>query len=180
LPYDRRISKWDFWDELGDFMDIINAKMGYRTIDDWSALDRAIGQNNRDRELTIFVLAEDSVQLQTTPNFINVHELGVDATPPLDKQGRPIYILRDVTGIDFNVQAVLASQELAVNALISACEMIEGGDLRHFTFVCSHATHRSAGCAVLLASFVYHKASIVFSTRRTENSAASKGLVALS
>jgi len=85
--------------------------------------------------------------------------------------------MKHVTGIDLKVQAVLATQTIAVDAVVMARDMIERGDLRHFAFVCSHATHRSVGCAMILASFVYHKAAIVFSTPRTETSAKAHGMI---
>jgi len=85
--------------------------------------------------------------------------------------------MKQVTGIDLKVQAVLATQKRAVDAIIMARDMIEQGDLRHFAFVCSHATHRSVGCAMILASFIYHNASIVFSTPRTEASAKAHGTI---
>ena len=87
-----------------------------------------------------------------------------------------VYKMSDVTGIDFSVQAKLASQTLTADVIYEACRAIEIGDLKSFTFVCSHATHRSCACAVLLAIVAYHDAQIVFSTHRTNRAASAAGL----
>jgi len=154
-------------------------KMNIPAVEAWRDLEQAISQTDQNRQLTIFILAKGSAYLTSSSSFIDVHDLGVDATPPLDESGRPIYVLKNVTGIDLKVQAVLATQAIAINAVVEARHRIERGDLRHFAFVCAHATHRSVGCAVLLASFVYHKAAIVFSTPRTESAARDKGMIAI-
>ena len=83
----------------------------------------------------------------------------------------------EVTGIDFDVQAVLVSQPKTAVALYDAVRFIEIQDLEVFAFVCSHATHRSCGCAILLASLVYKRARIVFTTDRTKKAARARGMM---
>ena len=128
---------------------------------------------NRVRKLTIHVLAEDSASplLHKKNAFINVHTRGLNAHAPR------VYNIREVTGIDFDVQAVLVSQPLTAEVLNDACRAIELQDLDAFAFVCSHATHRSCGCAVLLSTLVYPYARIVFSTNRTKRAARQRCMI---
>jgi len=177
LPPERRIPLEEFWNEVEDYLDIIEKKMDSDAVEAWRKLEQVANLTDPNRQLTIFILAKGSNYLTPSSSFIDVHDLGVDATPPCDPRGHPIYVMKHVTGIDLKVQAVLATQTRAVDAVIMASNMIEQGDLRHFAFVCSHATHRSVGCAMILASFVYHKAAIVFSTPRTETSAKAHGMI---
>jgi len=114
---------------------------------------------------------EDAASYHTGCDTINVHRRGVDA------HARSIYHMSEVTGVDFDVQAVLISQSVTVELLCEACHVIERHGLGSFTFVCSHATHRSFGCAVLLATLVYHDAKIVLRTRRTQSAALECGMV---
>jgi len=177
LPLGRRIPLEEFWNEVEDYLDIIEKKMDSAAVEAWRKLEQVANLTDPNRQLTIFILAKGSNYLTPSSSFIDVHDLGVDATPPCDPRGHPIHVMKHVTGIDLKVQAVLATQTRAVDAVIMASNMIEQGDLRHFAFVCSHATHRSVGCAMILASFVYHKAAIVFSTPRTETSAKAHGMI---
>jgi len=177
LPLARKITLEEFWNEVEDYLEIIEKKMDSAAVESWRNLHQVANQTDRSRQLTIFVLAKGSTYLTPSSSFIDVHDLGVDATPPRDPTGRPIYEMKNVTGVDLKVQAVLATQTRTIDAIITARDMIEQGDLRHFAFVCSHATHRSVGCALMMASFVYHNASIVFSTSRTERAAEAHGMI---
>ena len=47
--------------------------------------------------------------------------------------------MKNVTGVDLKVQAVLATQSRTVDAIIMARDMIEQGDRRHFAFAADHA-----------------------------------------
>ena len=128
-----------------------------------------------DRQLTINVLAEDSASPldSNAAAFINVHTRGLNAHAP------GLYNMGEVAGIDFDVQAVLVSQTINAEVLCDACRSIELQELETFAFVCSHATHRSCGCAVLLAILVYQHAHIVFSTNRTRRAAQQRGMISL-
>jgi len=180
LPDDRKVRLEDFWDCVEDYTDIINTRLDTTVNQAWRHLHQAASLTNPSRQLTIFVLAKGSTYLGQSSSFIDVHDLGVDATPRLDPAGAPLYEMKEVTGIDLKVQAVVATQRVAVDAIVRARDMIEEGDLRHFAFVCSFATHRSVACAMILASFIYHEASIVFCTRRTESSARNRGMISIS
>jgi len=163
-----------------DYTDIINTRFDTTVNQAWRNLHQAASLTNPSRQLTIFILAKGSTYLGQSSSFIDVHDLGVDATPRLDPAGAPLYEMKEVTGIDLKVQAVVATQRVAVDAIVRARDMIEEGDLHHFAFVCSFATHRSVACAMILASFIYHEAAIVFCTRRTENSARDRGMISIS
>ena len=80
--------------------------MNIPAVEAWRNLEQVISQTDQDRQITIFILAKGSSYLTPSSSAIDVHDLGVDATPPRDASGRPIYVLKDVTGIDLKVQAV--------------------------------------------------------------------------
>ena len=125
--------------------------------------------SDRRRQLRIHAFARD-VARQTHVASINVHERGVDAHCTLYEPWK-------VTGVDSVVQAKLVTQTATACALIDACRRIETEELSDFAFVCEHGTHRSVGCMLLLAMFVYNGAEVVFSTRRTSLAAVSAGLI---
>ena len=143
---------------------LLQHEMHEETRHAWSKLEEQMAFIQRGRQLTIHVLAEHPASPLLTNTdacaFINVKARGVNAYAP------QAYDQKEVTGIDFVVQAVLSSQRVTAEVLLHACLLIETG-LDTFVFVCTHATHRSCGCAVLLASLVYRNARIVFSTDRT-------------
>ena len=139
----------------------------------WRDLEAKLAHVNQARPLIIHVLAEDSSSplLSKVGACINVHTRGLNA------HARSMYKMGEVTGIDFDVQAVLVSQPKTAEALSDAVRFIELQDLEAFAFVCSHATHRSCGCAILLATLVYKRARIVFSTPRTRRAARERGMM---
>ena len=139
----------------------------------WRLLESKLTFVNQARPLIIHVLAEDSSSplLSKVGACINVNTRGLNA------HASSIYNMWEVTGIDFDVQAVLVSQPKTVEALYDAVRFIELQDLEAFAFVCSHATHRSCGCAILLATLVYKRAHIVFSTNRTRKAARERGMM---
>lgn len=139
----------------------------------WAQLESKMAFIKHMRPLTIYVLAEDSTSpLVNNPDaFVNVHARGLNAHAP------ELYNMIEVTGIDFDVQAVLVSQPLTAEILYNACRNIELQELDTFAFVCSHATHRSCGCAMLLSMLVYWNARIVFSTNRTRRAARLRGMI---
>lgn len=158
---------------IGWHMNRLGYDMPIETRAAWGNLQAMMAFIKQDRPLTIYVLAEDSASpmLNNMVTCVNVHTRGLDAYAPR------LYNLKDVTGIDFNVQAVLISQPLTAEVLIDACRFIELQELDTFAFKCKHATHRSCGCAVLLASLVYQRARIVFSTHRTKQAARQRGMI---
>ena len=104
------------------------------------------------------------------------HPLIDVAARGLDGRSR-FYDSRAATGVQFIVHAVLLSQELCADIIIEAIQTIEWHDLTKFTFVCRHATHRSAGMALLLAILVYNNAEIFFYTERTQAEAIQFGMI---
>ena len=139
----------------------------------WMRLETKLPFINQARPLIIHVLAEDSRSplLSKAGAFINVHTRGLNA------HARSVYNMSEVTGIDFDVQAVLVSQPITAKVVLDAVCSIELHELETFAFVCSHATHRSCGCAILLATLVYQRARIVFSTSRTRRAAQQRGMI---
>ena len=124
------------------------------------------------RPLKIYVEKEDNVARDSLNNLsqINVHKRG------LDGHWRGRYYMQERTGLDFDVQAYLLSQHKTPAILLEACQNIEAGDMKEFTFVCRGATHRSVGMACLLSMIIYPCAVIHLSTPRTINAARDKGL----
>ena len=123
---------------------------------------------NWQRELVIHVRPENNPG--PGPN-INFARLGLNAHRP------SLYNSREVSGIYFEVQAVLLSQIACVYGLTAAVQQIEIGELAEVTFVCTHATHRSVGMACLLAILIYNNATIMFSTNRTQADARRFGMI---
>jgi hypothetical protein len=124
------------------------------------------------RPLKIYVCAQDRFPNQEFYNAIDVDVRGLDARHPNDE-----YLCEHVTGIDMAVQDVLLQLQGTAEVIFDACEKIEAYDIESFVFVSSHATHRSVGCAVLLAMIAYHCAQIVFTTKRTIEAAYSHGMI---
>ena len=102
---------------------------------------------------------------------VNVHVMGLDAG------NDSWYSLRDVTGLDFEVQAVLLTKACTALSLLTACETIEAHGRYEFAFVCGGATHRSVACCVLLAAIIYSDATVVLTTARTRTAAIARRLV---
>ena len=121
-----------------------------------------------DRGLVIHVRPENTPG--PGPN-INFARLGLNAHRP------SLYNCGEVSGIYFEVQAVLLSQIACVYGLTAAVQQIEIGELAEVTFVCHGATHRSAGMACLLAILIYNNATIMFSITRTQADARNLGMI---
>ena len=153
---------------LGWYWDRLGYDMPTATRAAWSDLEEMMVFIQQARPLTIHVLAEDSASPMLS---LNVHDRGLNAKAP------SLYNMDEVTGIDFVVQAVLVSQPLTAEVIIDACRVIELQELDTFAFKCKYATHRSCGCAVLLASLVYQRARIAFSTNRTRQAARQRGMI---
>ena len=87
----------------------------------WKLLDKKMDYIHHERQLSICGLAEDPASsLLGDPGAItNVHARGLDVYDP------HFYNMREVTGVDFDVQAVLACQHLTVDILYEACCSIE-------------------------------------------------------
>jgi len=158
--------------DVGAYVTYLAATGGFRitvpVTAAWLMLQRLPSVRRR-RQLRIHAFARD-VAAQTHVASINVHVRGVDAHCAL-------YEPWAVTGVDTVVQAKLVTQTATARALIDACHRIETEELSDFAFVCEHGTHRSVGCALLLAMLVYNGAEVVFSTRRTRLAALSAGLI---
>jgi hypothetical protein len=125
------------------------------------------------RELLLYAFKQDTVPdgFQNASMSVNVDIKGLDA------RASSMYALGDVTGLDFEVQAVLLTQACTAEALLAACAAIEAHDRYEFAFVCRGATHRSVACCVLLAAIIYPDATVVLTTARTRTAAIARRLV---
>jgi hypothetical protein len=137
----------------------------------WDQFAASMFEVDRRRSVTIHVLAEDSLFRNDMSHVVNVHARGLTAISP------SMYDMKDVTGVDFVVQAVLVTQALAAELVHEACCIIESENLNNFGFVCSHGTHRSLGCAMLLAILAYPNARVCLSTPRTMRAAIARGMI---
>ena len=111
------------------------------------------------------------------------HPLPPGACPRGRRQARGRRALAHVRverrhGIDFRVQAVVATQAATAGALHEAIRRIEDVDADEFSFVCHGATHHSVACCFLLAAIAYPRAEICLTTARTRRAAESGGLYA--
>ena len=120
------------------------------------------------RSLRLYAYAQDA----TPPGvaMINVHDRGLNA------HCNHLYRMREVTGVDFAVQAVLITQKETAIVLLDACRLIETRGLADFCFECHGGTHRSVGCCVLLAALIFQNCEVVFTTRRTRKAAWNRGM----
>ena len=125
-----------------------NTKAAWLQLQNWACF--AV---NRDRELRIHVRPQNDTGPHRLIDVTTYHLDGYDGTKK--------------SGIHFEIQAKLLSQQDCARAMFQALTGIECGGLADFTFVCRHATHRSVGMACLVATLFYHRAKIVFYTRRT-------------
>ena len=136
-----------------------------------------------DKSITVKTRAEweqtaavfDSIQSRQPPlDPLHIHAYPHKALPDGTQfvdvdEGFPCTALGcgDVTGIDFSVMAILASQRPTALALrLAALQVAEQG-LSEIAFTCEHGTHRSVACACLLAALCYPNAYLVFHTART-------------
>ena len=86
----------------------------------WERLSCKLSTVFRRRQLLLYALKQDSVPdgFQDPSMSVNVHRMGLDA------QARSLYALRDVTGLDFEVQAVLLTKACTALSLLAVCEAI--------------------------------------------------------
>ena len=153
---------WACGDSDGDFMHHLYWFFhNYGLTPDWGVLRSwqeflpriHRGDVMRHRPLTIHVLNEESDE------WLLGKHLGINVNRPgehcLDARSI-LYHMQDVTGINWVVQAVLLTQQSCSRALQDAVSWVEASvnwrSDAEFAFVCGHATHRSVGCAVLLAT----------------------------
>ena len=139
----------------------------------WECLSCKLSTVCRGRELLLYAFRQDAVpdSFQDASMSVDVHRMGVSA------YARSWYALEDVTGLDFEVLAVILTQARTACALLDACQAIEAHDRYEFAFVCHGATHRSVGCCVLLAAIIYSDAIVVLTTARTRAAAIARWLV---
>jgi hypothetical protein len=140
----------------------------------WQQLERALASIpvDQSRELKLEALKESCIpeRFCLGGNYVNVHAGGVDG------HCSRLYSMHSVTGVDFRVQAYVASQAITVYMLLLAIRDIETHDLHSFAFVCHGATHRSVACCFLLAATVYSNSCVVLNTTRTMDAALKRGL----
>ena len=170
----------DFMHHLHWFFD------NYGLTPEWDVLrswQESLQRRTMHRPLTIHVLSERNLE------WLSQKYHGILLNRPDDYGWKPYYLdarsgqynRHDVTGINWVVQATLLTQNSCYRALNYAATWIEAMQTwqshPQFAFVCSHATHRSVGCAVLLATFIYKHARIRFTTPRTIQAAMDLGMV---
>ena len=128
-------------------------------------------QTERDmleRNLRLYAFAADQVPADL--KSVNVAEAGVDGRSCLYQRSK-------VSGIDCCVQGRVAMQVPAISALCQAVVTIIENNLSEFAFVCTHGTHRSVACMMLLAILAFQRAQIVPTTKRTREAAGLAGLI---
>ena len=156
----------------------------YLTLNDvvyekWRAFATVMGnqieRHTLQREITLYAFAEEEWQRRVTAGLhvhvLNVHDRGVNGRAPFS-----FYAMREVTGLDFRLQGFLLTQPVTVDVLSEAVSCIVMNDLCSYAFVCSHGTHRSVGCCVLLTMLAFPRARIVLTTPRTQADARRLGL----
>jgi len=140
--------------------------------DHWRCLSQKLPTVDTERALLIHAFARDTMpgEFREEARSLDVHERRVNA------RADAMYELGSVTGLDFEVQAVMLTQSCTACALLDACEAIELHDNHEFAFACHGATHRSVACCVLLCAIVYPRAQIVLTTSRTQRAASERGM----
>jgi len=138
----------------------------------WEQLAHRAATVRPRRDLVLYAFRQDAVphDFQCPSTSIDVSVLGLDARADY------MYSMSEVTGLDFEVQAVLLTQVSTAQALWTACAAIEQHDRVAYAFVCRGATHRSVACCVLLTAFFYLDARIALTTSRTKAAAAARHL----
>ena len=121
------------------------------------------------RRLRLFPYAQDSIPPHLRGACVDVALRGMTGHSNM-------YKMSCVTGVDFCVQAVVATQPATADALREAILRIQGFDFTEFSFVCRSATHRSVACCFLLAAIAFPHAEICLTTERTRRAAESAGL----
>lgn len=140
--------------------------------DAWHSFANKLGLASSDVEvspLRLYALARNSLSPHYTGHRIDVSYAGLSARSES-------YSMGAVTGIDFEVQAVLVTQRVAIEILSTAWIDIHDNDLQEYAFICDHGTHRSVGCCMLLASIAFPSAEICLSTPRTQRAATTRGM----
>ncbi len=121
------------------------------------------------RRLRLFPYAQDSIPPHLRAACVDVALRGMTGHSNM-------YKMSCVTGVDFRVQAVVATQAATADALREAILRIQGFEFTEFSFVCRSATHRSVACCFLLAAIAFPAAEICFTTERTRQAAEAAGL----
>ena len=138
----------------------------------WTCLSERLPTFHTERALMIHAFARGTVPLEfrQESRSLDLHERGINAR----KDAR--YEIKEVTGLDFEVQAVMLTQSRTARAILDACDSIERNNHHEFAFACHSATHRSVACCVLLAAIVYRHARIDLTTSRTQRAASELGM----
>ena len=113
------------------------------------------------RKLLLEPHKQDDIPTCYRDAHIDVHALRVDGKSHL-------YRLKEVTGVDERVQAVVANQEITADCLRAAINQIEEENRQQFSFVCHGATHRSVACCMLIRALAYPNARVHMTTNRTQ------------
>ena len=138
----------------------------------WECLSERLPTVDTGRALLIHAFARDTMpgEFREESRSLDLHERGINARADAK------YEIGEVTGLDFEVQAVMLTQSCTACALLDACMAIELHDNHEFAFACRSATHRSVACCVLLAAIVYRHARIDLTTLRTQRAASERGM----
>ena len=154
------------------FMHRYELHMELGATEHWRCLSVELQTVDTKRALLIHAFARDTMpgKFREESRSLDVHERRINARA----DGR--YELGSVTGVDFEVQAVVLTQGCTARALLDACKAIELHGSHEFAFACHGATHRSVACCVLLSAIVYPRARIVLTTSRTQRAASERGM----
>ena len=133
----------------------------------WPFGFRDLGRICSERELTLHAYAQNNLPWSYSGPYINVAQ-------SLDCRSE-MYDLKEITGVDFRVQAVVAAQPNTPKILLDAVQTIECENATQLAFLCHGGTHRSVAWCILLATLVYPRAKIHLTTKRTQLAAESLG-----
>ena len=71
----------------------------------------------------------------------------------------------------------LVLQTANPDALHEACVCIDAGDPLNFEFLCTHNTHRSVGCCIVMATIICCNATIMVMTPQTRRQARARDMI---
>ena len=143
-------------------------------LSNWKSLDRVLPfiQDPWQRPLVIEVLTDNDPIFKSMPfGCCNVAQKGLGCT---SEEG---CFADSETGCALELQAIYVGQAVTIDIMSKAILEIQTRELDTYTFACSNATHRSVGCAILLAMIGYPKAEICLKTQQTTREVLKCGLL---
>ena len=149
---------------------------------EWDQLSQVVsfyeGQNAegfKPSERGIIIKAMKMADVRVASQFAKVFDLEAANVDGISHTWPRQYELHNVTGIDTNVQAVVANQLATVRTMLRVVAYIEEHNPQSIIFGCRGATHRSVGCCIILSQ-MYPCSTIRLTTRRTQDAARLAGM----